>query len=144
VSFIYSDPVEDTLDLLGVWLHDPTDPAGTARNYPYGSAQRSSTLDIRGEGNFYAGRVDPVMDFGEHQEEIVDVTIDVPHGLTYRTDLDDLAAFAALKGTLVYRDNRGRAHFATMSDFHVSDQEWGSTVSFKMTRISYIISQVSV
>lgn len=126
-----SEPAVTELDLRGVWLHFPGgDPADTTRVFPYGASQKGGSLDMMGEGRYYAGRADPVVDYGEHQAEAFAVTIDVPHGATYRADLTDLRSFATGRQTVHYRDNRGRAAYGQVEDFSDKDQDWGSQVSF--------------
>lgn len=138
MAYTESAPVEASLDLLGVWIHDPgTGGQDTTRHFPYGSAQRSDSLDAMGEGRYYAGRADPVVDYGEHQAVSVSVSIDVPHGVTWRADLDALEAFAAGKSTIHYRDNRGRALYGQVTDFKRTDQTWGTAVSFNVTQSSW-------
>lgn len=132
----YTDsvPVSTSLPLRGVWIHDPLDAEGTISPFPYGSAQRDTSIDVMGAGAFFAGRSSPVFDYGEHEDEIVGCTVDVPHGPAYRADLALLEAFARSKRSLWFRDNRGRAVLGVMSGFKSTDQPWGSAVSFSVTR----------
>ena len=130
------------LELQGVWLHDPTDPEVTIRQFIYGKDNRSTALDIKGVTQQFAGRTFPVTDFGEHEEEDISITVDIPHGPTHRTEEADLRAFAEMRRTLYLRDNRGRACYGTMSGYQQSDQSWGVTVGFKFGRTSYIIKEV--
>lgn len=138
MAFTESEAVEAVLELEGVWIHDPsTGGQESARQYLFGASQKSDSLDTLGEGRYYAGRADPVVDYGEHQALAVAVTIDVPHGETWRDDLDDLLAFAAGKATVHYRDNRGRAVYGQMTDFKRSDQSWGTQVGFTITQSAW-------
>jgi hypothetical protein len=130
MAYTDSESAEATLELVGVWIHDPDDPEGSIAAFPYGSAARSTDYDAMGSGAFYAGRAHPVFDFGEFESEAVSVSIDVPHGTAYRTDLDTLRAFAASKKALWFRDNRGRAVHGIMTGFGINDQTWGAQVSF--------------
>lgn len=133
-----SEPATTELDLRGVWLHFPDgDPADTTRSYPYGASQKGDALDVMGEGNFYAGRADPVVDYGEFQAATVSVVIDIPHGATYRADLADLDYFAAARATVHYRDNRGRGVHGQVSGYQKKDQDWGTQVSFTITQSSW-------
>lgn len=132
MPYMDSEPVEVTLPLIGAWIHDPDDAEGTLAAFPFGSAQRSTDYDSMGSGSFYAGRTHPVFDFGEFEAETVGVTIDVPHGTTYRADLDTLKDFAASKKSVWFRDNRGRAIHGTISAFSIHDQAWGASVSFNV------------
>jgi hypothetical protein len=130
------------LSLQGIWLHDPDDPAVTTRQFLYGKDNRSTAIDIKGVTQQFAGRVFPVTDFGEHEEEDLSVTVDIPHGPTHRIEEADLRAFAEMRRTLYLRDNRGRACYGTMSGYQQNDQAWGVTVGFKFGRVSLKIEEV--
>lgn len=137
-----SDPVEATLDLTGKWLHDPLDPESTAYNFPYGPGSEAS-VDAAGVGTLYAGREFPVYDYGEHEEETLTASVQVPHGPTHATDLAALATFARAKRTLWFRDNRGRSAASTITSFKVKDERWGSLVSLTLARLDYAVEEVS-
>jgi hypothetical protein len=135
MAYTDSEPVTAELTLVGVWIHDPG--AGgqdTSRSYPYGRSQRELALDMLGEANYYAGRTSPVVDYGEHDAVSFRVSIDIPHGPNWRTDLVDLRAFATGKQTLFFRDNRGRALYGQMEEFREIDQDWGTQVNFTVAQ----------
>lgn len=133
-----------TLQLQGVWIMDP-DAGGqdTSRQYLYGAGQREESLDPMGDTAFYAGRTDPVVDFGEHESYSFQVTVDVPHGPTWRTDVEDLKAWGMAKKILHVRDNRGRAVYGYLDGVRVKDQSWGTQVSFTVTRASRVREAVT-
>lgn len=133
---------DSELELQGIWLHDPADDEVTVRQFLYGKDNRSTSLDTKGTVQQFAGRTFPVTDFGEHEEEDISATVDIPHGPTHRTEEADLRAFMEMKKTLFFRDNRGRACYGTMSGYQQSDQAWGVTVGFKFGRVSYDIEEV--
>ena len=137
MAWTESDPVAVELALIGVWLHNPEDPENTSRAWPYGASQRDDSLDTMGEARYYAGRADPVVDYGEHQALVVGVAIDVPHGATWRDDLDALEGFATSRATLHFRDNRGRALYGQMADFKRKDMDWGTQVTFTVTQSAW-------
>lgn len=139
-----SEPVEVTLPLRGVWLHDPDDPEGTVRQFRFGANQRGDSFDGMQAGTYFVGREDPVFDFGDPSSFSVEVTIDVPHGPDYITDLAFLREFAAMRKTLVYRDNRARAVHGTLSNLRTSDQGWGSSVSFTFTKAHRAVETVVI
>lgn len=126
-----------SLTLTGVWLHDPLDAPTSVRQYIYGKAARSNELDVMGQGTFYAGREFPVFDFGEYSQATVTVKIQVPHGTDWATELAELAAFAELRRTVCFRDNRGRRAFGAVGGFGIQDEEWGSTVTFTVATADY-------
>lgn len=139
-----SAPGTVTLVLHGVWIMDPARGGQeSARNYPYGASQREESLDTLGEVSFFAGRTDPVTDFGEHEAYALAVTLDVPHGATWRADLSDLQGFAVSKRVLHVRDNRGRMVYGTLAGFRVTDMDWGSRVSFVIERRAWAVEVVS-
>lgn len=132
-----SAPDEDSVSFMGLWIHDPLDPTGTIKNYMYGRSSRSVGVDVSQQGMRFAGRTYPVVDYSEHQEDSFSVTIQVPEGPTTATELLELLAFAELRRTLCFRDNRGRLFFGTMSGYQEDDQDWGTQVSFDVGRVDY-------
>lgn len=138
-----SEVVEAELELIGVWLHDPSiGGEDSTAHFPYGASQRDDSLDTMGEARYYAGRADPVVDYGEHQARVVGVTIDVPYGLTWLEDLEALEVFATGRTTIHFRDNRGRAHYGQMVDYKRRDLDWGTQVSFMVTQSAWDLETV--
>lgn len=133
MSWADSAVVTTTLPLHGVWLHDPQDPQGSARQYSYGANSRETGLEVEQEGSQYAGRTYPLVDYGEGEALAVGVSLDIPHGPGYQAALRELEDTARLRRTLHLRDNRGRTIRGTLSGFKHSDQGWGSVVSFTIT-----------
>lgn len=123
------------LALEGAWIHEADDAQDTVRQYRYGKDARSTSIDIGGSSMKFAGRTFPVTEYGEHEDNEFDVKIDVPHGAGYRSGLEALRVFARSKTTLVFRDNRGRAMFGTMSGYSESDESAGVKVSCTFTRV---------
>jgi hypothetical protein len=139
-----SEPAVATLALRGVWLWDAElGGEATIRSFLYGASNKSDGVDMMGVPAYYSGREDPVVDYGEHSATAVSVAVDVPFGATYLQDLADLEAFARSRRTVHYRDTRGRAMFATLSDFSRSDQDWGTVVSFNVTKTHVDVELVS-
>jgi hypothetical protein len=143
MPFMDSDPVVTTLGIQGVWIHDPDDPEGTLRQFVYGANQRGDSFDSMGSGTYYVGRESPVVDFGDPAAFSVDITIDVPHGPDYTENVNLLRAYAAVKKSLWFRDNRSRAVYGWMSSFKVTDQGWGSVVSFTVTQSHRVFELVT-
>lgn len=134
MPFADSDPATASIAFLGLWIHDPLDPEGTTLQLLYGSALRSLSTAVEQAGTTYAGRSYPVFDFGEEREQVFSVTAEVPHGSTWRTDLDALEAFATQQRIVVVRDGRGRSVPGALSGFSESDEAWGTRVAFTVTR----------
>lgn len=132
----YSDSAAATESITfgGLWMSDPMDPAGTIREFPYGRAQRSSALAREHTGTHYAGRELPVFDYGDQRAETFSVKAEVPYGATWRDDMDALQAFAVDRRVLTVRDGRGRSFTGALSGYQEDDQEWGTSVSFAVTR----------
>ncbi|WP_149264300.1 hypothetical protein [Actinomadura sp. K4S16] len=133
--FSDSSPAAATLALEGVWIHDPTDAAGSVAQFRFGKDARSTKIDTGGTAMVFAGRRYPVIDYGEHQDDQYAVSVQVPHGPDYRTGLETLRAFAESRTTLVYRDNRGRDAYGVITEYAEGDQSWGSEVTFSFTRV---------
>lgn len=142
MAYADSAVVTGTLPLQGVWLHDPQDPQGSVRHYPYGANARESSLEVEQEGTQYAGRTYPLVDYGEGEALAVGVSIDVPHGPDYQATLRGLEDVARLRRTLHLRDNRGRDIRGTLSGLKHTDQGWGSVVSFTITAVDVVDTEV--
>jgi hypothetical protein len=140
----YSDSiaVEASLTLRGVWIHLPADPQGTLAEFPYGANTRETSLDVMEEGTFFAGRTSPVFDYGEHENRVVGVTIEVPTGVTYQADLDKLETFALSRTPVWFRDNRGRAVHGIITGFRHGDAGFGSACSFTVVESHRAITEV--
>ena len=132
-----SDPVEDSVDFQGFWIHDPLDPEDTIKNYPYGRSARSVGIDVAQKGLVFAGRQFPVAEYGEHQGDSFSVRIDIANGSTWATEMEELQDFAQVRRTLCFRDNRGRLFFGTMAGYKEADQDWGTAVTFSVDRVDY-------
>jgi hypothetical protein len=137
-----SAPVTGTLILTGTWLHDPDDPGTSVINFRYGPP-REHSVDAAGAGTLYAGRTYPVTDYGEHESEEIALSLQVPHGSTYRAELVALEVLARGKRTVWYRDNRGRSFAGTLGPVKLNDQRWGSLVSFTVSRVHYAVEEVA-
>jgi hypothetical protein len=135
----YTDSVSSTasLALQGVWIHDPESAAGTVRQYPYGKAARDLSVDVDQQPLYFAGRTNPVVEFGETQESVFAVRVDVPHDAVWQTTVDTLRAFSTLRKVICIRDNRGRKIFGPVSGYREKDQEWGTEVSFSVLQTDY-------
>lgn len=132
----YTDSATFTagIEWNGVWLHDPVNADDTARLYLYGGPSRSASIAVAAEGRAYAGRVYPVYDYGDHQEDHFPVGIDVPFSDTWEAELAVLRGFAAHRQALVFRDNRGRVVQGAMTGYSEEDTTSGTAVSFTFVR----------
>ncbi|MCE7081167.1 hypothetical protein [Streptomyces sp. ST2-7A] len=130
-----SAPADASVAFLGVWIHDARSPEGTIRQYLYGRAQRSDSVQVGQEQRHYAGRRRPVTHFGEHVTEEWQITIDVPEGPGREETTRSLRGWHGLRLPVVVRDNRSRVWISTLSGFGVSDEVWGDQVAFVATRV---------
>jgi hypothetical protein len=130
-----SPPATATVRYHGVWIHDPADAEGTIRRWLHGRAQRAYTERLHAQQAHFAGRVQPVTLFGEHQEDVLQIGIDAPEGPTHRRLVRALRDFHAGRRPVVVRDNRGRVMVATLSDYGEDDQPWGTALSVNATRV---------
>lgn len=135
MSYTDSDPVEGTLTLTGLWIHDPLDPENTARQYTYGKAARQASIDVDQQPLSFAGRQFPVMYYGDPQTDQLAVNVDIPSD--ENDSLAELADFAQARRTLCVRDNRGRKLFSSLSGYKEDDQDFGTRVSFEVTRVDF-------
>lgn len=142
MSYTDSVVVEAGVHLRGVWVHDPLDPAGSVRAYPYGANSRETAVEVEQEGTVYAGRTFPVVDYGEAEVHAIGVGLTVPHGPDYRMHLAELEGWARARRTIHLRDNRGRNVRGTLSGFKHSDAGHGSEVTFTVTQVSVVDVEV--
>jgi hypothetical protein len=119
-----------------VWLHDPTDPAGTVAQYLFGGTGRSGEPAAASTELQFVGREFPVFQYGEQQTNEVRTTVQVPHGPDWATQVQALRDIPALKRTLCYRDNRGRIVFGRIG-VRDTDQDYGSLVDLMVDRSDF-------
>ena len=132
----------ETLTLQGVWLHDPLDAVGTARQYPYGKSSRSEAIDVPVQELQFAGRTYPVVEYGESQDDTWTVKIQIPHGLTWSDQVEALRDFAATRRTLVFRDNRGRAAYCSLTGYRGVDVDEGTEATINLRRVDWTDEEV--
>ena len=137
MAFNDSDVVSASLDLLGVWLHDPDDPAGTSRQYLYHGGSRQEEGTVKADQLQFAGRTYPVTEFGDTSEQSVSVTFVIPWDDDYEVAVENFRNFVSQRKLVCYRDVRGRKVFGTVSAFTVSDVKLGTLVSFTVARNDY-------
>ncbi len=142
MSYTDSVTAEGSLDLTGVWIHDPLDPEGTVEHYLYGASSRQTAIDTLGQTQHYVGREYPVTDFGEHEETVATIALQVPHGATWQAQIIRLEELARAKRTLWVRDNRGRSWLGTLEGFTIRDADHGSDVTFTVRRAHQDVTEV--
>lgn len=123
------------LTLQGVWLHDPTDPSGTAAQYMFGTG-RTEAPDQDATRLQFVGRRLPVFEFGESISDQIQAPVTVPFGTDYATQIDALLGVAESKRVWCYRDNRGRKVFGRVS-MRLSDQQVGTQVDLTVDQADF-------
>lgn len=122
------------VDLQGVWLHDPSDPAGTVFHFAYNEdgAQESYAREM--VLSQYAGREFPVVDYGEAVSQALAISLDT---LDEDDDLDTLRGFLDRQTILCYRDKKGRRLYGALSlasgSAAITDTFYGATVQMVFT-----------
>lgn len=136
-TFALSDPKTKAVDFKGLWLADPDDVEGTLHQWPYGRARSSKQVTIASGAHHYAGRELPVIDYGLSREDVLTVEAEIPRGdnWEWRTEVDKLEEFAALRRPVTLRDNRGRVLHGAITNFSTKDELWGTKASFSFTRL---------
>jgi len=122
--------------LIGVWIHDPTDPSGTEQNYLYANG-RSGKLNVGAVSTSVMGRIDPIVEFGEIETRNLTMTVPIPFN-----ELDaitpTLETFLINRRAILYRDGRGRCMFMAFTDpLGVTDDRTGESVALNLVRVSY-------
>lgn len=136
-----SEVAEDiSTEFHGLYIHDPVDAVSTIRHFLYGRSLKSSQAGARVTEHRFVGRSHPVFEFGDQLSQSVSVVIEVPDiaGLAaWRADLAYLDDVAQSRTVQCYRDSRGRKVFGVVTEASTSDEDWGSTVSFAVTRADF-------
>jgi hypothetical protein len=142
MSYTDSAPATALVTFAGVWMSDPLDAENTVRQFPYGSAARTRTVATEQTALRFVGRSYPVVDYGEQLDDQLAVRIDVPHGTDWADDLASLRGFAEAQRITTVRDNRGRSLTGALTGYSEADQEWGTQVSFTVTRSASTVVSV--
>lgn len=122
------------LSLMGVWLHDPADAAGTSKHFLYDGLRRTEDWSPVVELFRFAGRPRVVAQFGEMpREELLSVVIQTPDSSTR----DEVIALAQRKKILLYRDGRGRKYYVVVNSFSLTDDNAGGTVRLSLSVVDY-------
>lgn len=126
-----------SVTLIGVWISNPSDHAGTAVNFMYGRSMRSSSSKVESTQLQFSGRAYPVIEFAEFSDDTISVKFLVPNGSTRLAILKLAEAFATGRITVMLRDGRGRAMWCMLSGYAENDVDEGTSVSMSATRVDY-------
>lgn len=123
--------------LQGVWVHDPTDPDGTARNYRYGGSVNVQTDSVAVTERRFVGRSYPVYEFGDPQTQQVDVSVVVPFDTDWADSVGALSALPIGRRTYCYRDGRARVVFGTTATVKQTDLDEGTAVGLSVSKVDF-------
>jgi len=123
-----------SITLLGVWLHDVTDPSGTVHQYKYDGNGKGDQWGAKASLLHMDGRSFPVASFGEHETEGVNASLQ----LFDEAESLLLQALCLRKGITCFRDARGRKVFGIITAFPRQDvNALGYVTTITIQRIDY-------
>lgn len=139
-----SESVSDTYtitgpSLTGVWVHDPVDADGTIRNYLFADGRVESIAPVSAELEV-AGRVNPIVEFGEVTLVGLKVTIFAPFGSAHDVEVQWWRDAVEARRAICYRDNRGRLVYAALpGGIAPVDGRAGTALAVDLRRVDYDI-----
>lgn len=122
------------LALKGAILHDPLDWVGTLRSFRYNEDVASHSLQVEAVLTQYQGRTAPVVEFGDAEQESVEVPLLHSKG---RDDINALLALIRRRTILCYRDKNGRKAFGVITELPSEDTFYGATTSLTLAVVDY-------
>lgn len=123
--------------LTGVWIHDNLDSGGTVRQFLTHADDRGETIDIESSEFLFAGRTQPVYQFGDFRRRTIAVTLEIPWSDTWEDDLDFLIELFESRRPFVYRDNRGRLVYGVLLKLDPKDARWGTQVNVQFNSVEF-------
>lgn len=123
----------ESLNLRGIWLHDPDNPQATTVHFPTFERGRRSERMNMGELMQFEGRPLPMMDGADRSERIISVVAQVRSQDVLEKYLD----LADSNKTLLYRDKRGRKMYCVLQNIVDEDTFWGSLVPLELMEVYY-------
>lgn len=133
-TIVESAPQSGTTTFTGIWLHDVADPAGTVHNFKYDGRGRNTDWKAEAEFMQFAGRKKPVVEFGEGEDGRFTAQLQM---LTGDLDYQKLDALVKRKGTVCWRDDRGRKAFGAIVALPVADAMIGYSTTVALVEIDY-------
>ena len=144
-----SETISDTVtiaapDLVGVWVFDPLDPDGTERHYLFAQGDgRSESISPDAASIPLAGRVNPLLEFGESEVVQLALTVLVPFGTSDEGFThDELVQWwrdaCINRRAICYRDNRGRLYWVGLpAGVKPTDGRIGTAFALTLQRVDY-------
>lgn len=123
--------------LVGVWVFDPTDPDGTERNYLHADG-RSESITPASASLEIAGRVNPLLEFGEITVVGLKLTVFVPFGSGHDAAVQWWRDACLNRRAINYRDNRGRLYWVGLPlGVAPIDGRAGTAFELSLQRVEY-------
>lgn len=123
--------------LVGVWIHDPTNPPETISNFPYGNIGRTEGLTVQSSALSFIGRSLPVYDMGGNETHSLNIDILLPSGSDEQQLVEWFRKILWNRSVICYRDNRGRIVYGIIESLNLTDAREGTTVSFVLNSADY-------
>lgn len=122
------------LTLRGSWIHDPEDPGGTVRQFVYNDNGGDVSWEAESAEMTFAGRVDPFVEYGEHESYEIRVNLAAEEDTG---DYQALIDFLQSKKVLCYRDAYGRKIYSFPGSWGEKRRGWGGFFNLRLKRHSY-------
>lgn len=124
--------------LLGAWVFDPVDPAGTLAHFPYARAAVGASTSIEAQRLAFAGRAHPVIEYGELESASVSIGALVPFGDDHDAGVQWWRDAVTARRTINYRDGRGRLYWVGLpGGIQETDERDGTIVAATLERVDY-------
>lgn len=124
-------------ELIGVWVHDPTEADTSVAHYLYGNVGRTESVSVQAAPISFVGRTYPVYNIGGNESQTVEIAIAVPSGAGEQEMVEDLRDAVRNRRTLCYRDGRGRLVYGVITGIKIADLREGTGVSGTIITVDY-------
>lgn len=122
-----------SINLLGVWIHNITNPSGTIYQFMGDGNGRDENWQPEAVIMQFAGRSRAMIEFGEMETNEISVQLELDN-----TDYSNLQSLIKSKTTLCFRDGRGRKIFGNIIVLPITDiEKEGYTTTIKIIETSY-------
>jgi hypothetical protein len=138
-----------TAALAGMWISIPNEPAYGTIQFPLGGVGRQESADIAKTTQQFVGREYPITDFGTAKVQALAIqtqilgpgendTIAAGQPTANSRQVAAARRLGSDPVVILYRDQRGRKMYATVSGFSMVDIEQGSyDVTMTLNRVDY-------
>lgn len=121
-----------SLELQGVWLHDPRDPEATIYHFRFNGDGAKESGTVEAVTSRTVGRRRPVVDFGDAVTESLEVLIEVEDE---SNDLQALRDLVARRRVLCYRDTKGRKVYGVCRLTEIQDRFYGASTKLTVESV---------